>query len=92
MVEERHLAWTEADFLYLKEKMNKAKQKLKGSLYKNWQAEYEEAMTTEQCVDIHRFYEPLVQKYETKYGLLYPLWKQAIGERKRVLSPRVSDE
>ena len=49
-------------------------------------------MTTEQCVDIHRFYEPLVQKYETKYGLLYLLWKQAIGERKRVSSPRVSDE
>ena len=91
LVEERHLAWTEAEFLYLKEKMNKAKQKLKG-LYLNWQAEYEEAMTTEQCVDIHRFYEPLVQKYETKYGLLYPLWKQAIGERKRVSSPRVSDE
>ena len=91
LVEERHLAWTEAEFLYLKEKMNKAKQKLKG-LYLNWQAEYEEAMTTEQCVDIHRFYEPLVQKYETKYGLLYPLWKQAIGERKRVSSPRVSEK
>ena len=91
LVEECHLAWTEAEFLYLKEKMNKAKQKLRG-LYLNWQAEYEEAMTTEQCVDIHRFYEPLVQKYETKYGLLYLLWKQAIGERKRVSSPRVSDE
>ena len=91
LVEEHHLAWTEAEFRYLKEKMNKAKQKLKG-LYLNWQVEYEEAMTTEQCVDIHRFYEPLVQKYETKYGLLYPLWKQAIGERKRVSSPRVSDE
>ena len=89
LVEERHLAWTEAEFLYLKEKMNKAKQKLKG-LYLNWQAEYEEAMTTEQCVDIHRFYEPLVQKYETKYGLLYLLWKQAIGERKRVSSPKGS--
>ena len=30
LVEEHHLAWTEAEFLYLKEKMNKAKQKLKG--------------------------------------------------------------
>ena len=49
LVEEHHLAWTEADFWYLKEKMNKAKQKLKG-LYLNWQAEYEEAMTTEDNV------------------------------------------
>ena len=89
LVEERHMAWTEADFLYIKEKMNKIKQKIKG-LYLNWQAEYEEAMTTEQCEDIHRFYEPHVQKYETKYEMLYQTWKQAIGERKRVSSPRVS--
>ena len=91
LVEEHHMAWIEAEILYVIEKMNKIKQKIKG-LYLNWQAEYEEAMTTEQCEDIHRFYEPQVQKYETKYGLLYPIWKQAIGERKRVSSPRVSDE
>ena len=89
LVEERHLAWTKAEFLYLKEKMNKAKQKLKG-LYLNWQAEYEEAMTTEQCVDIHRFYEPHVQKYERKYRWLCGTLKQAIGERKRISSPRVT--
>ena len=88
-VEERHMALTEADFLYIKEKMNKTKQKIKG-LYLNWQAEYEEAMTTEQCVDIHRFYEPHVQKYETKYKLLGQVLKQASGERKRDSSPRGS--
>ena len=66
LVEEHHMAWTEAEILYVIEKMNKIKQKIKG-LYLNWQAEYEEAMTTEQCEDIHRFYEPQVQKYETKY-------------------------
>ena len=49
--------------------MNKIDHKLDG-LYKNWQAEYKEAMTPEQCEDIQRFYEPYVQKYETKYKLL----------------------
>ena len=71
--------------------MNKIDQKLDG-LYKNWQAEYKEAMTPEQCEDIQRFYEPHVQKYETKYKLLCQMLKQAIGERKRTSSPRVSDE
>ena len=59
-------------------------------LYKNWQAEYKEAMTSEQCEDIQRFYEPHVRKYETKYKILYQTLKQAIDERKRVSSPRVS--
>ena len=47
-VEECHMALTKADFLYIKEKMSKIKQKIQG-LYLNWQAEYKEAMTTEQC-------------------------------------------
>ena len=49
-------------------------------------------MTPEQCEDIQRFYEPHVQKYETKYKFLCQMLNQAIGERKRVSSPRVSDE
>ena len=49
-------------------------------------------MTPEQCEDIQRFYEPHVQKYETKYKLLCQMLKQVIGERKRASSPRVSDE
>ena len=88
---EHQIALTRTDFRYIKEKMNKIDQKLDG-LYKNWQAEYKEAMTPEQCEDIQRFYEPHVQKYETKYKLLCQMLKQAIGERKRTSSPRVSDE
>ena len=65
--------------------------KLEG-LYKNWQAEYKEAVTLEQCEDIQKFYEPHVQKYERKYRWLCGMLKQAIGERKRVSSPRVADE
>ena len=59
-------------------------------LYQNWQAEYKEVITSEQCEDIQRFYEPYVQKYETKYKILYQTLRQAIDERKRASSPRVS--
>ena len=90
-VGEHQIALTRTDFSYVKEKMNKIDQKLDG-LYKNWQAEYKEAMTSEQCEDIQRFYEPHVQKYEMKYKLLCQMLKQVIGERKGASSPRVSDE
>ena len=88
-VEEHRMALTRADFKNIQEKMNKIDQKLDG-LYQNWQAEYKEAMTSEQCEDIQRFYEPYVRKYETKYKILYQTLRQAIDERKRASSPRVS--
>ena len=88
-VEEHRMALTETDFLNIKEKMNKIDQRIDG-LYKNWQAEYKEAITSEQCEDIQKFYEPYVKKYETKYKVLYQMLKQAIDERKRASSPRVS--
>ena len=47
-------------------------------------------MTSEQCEDIQRFYEPYVGKYETKYKILYQTLRQAIDEKKRASSPRVS--
>ena len=88
-VEGHRMALTKTDFRNIKEKMNKIDERLDG-LYQNWQAEYKEAMTSEQCEDIQRFYEPYVQKYETKYKMLYQMLKQAIDERKRASSPRVS--
>ena len=88
-VEEHQMALTKTDFRNIKEKMNKIDQRIQG-LYQNWQAEYKEAMTSEQCEDIQRIYEPYVQKYETKYKMLYQMLKQAIDERKRASSPRVS--
>ena len=88
-VEERQMALSGTDFLTIKEKMNKIDQRIQG-LYQNWQAEYKEAITSEQCEDIQRIYEPYVWKYETKYKMLYQMLKQAIDERKRASSPRVS--
>ena len=88
-VEEHRMALSETDFLNIKEKMNKIDKRLDG-LYQNWQAEYIEAITSEQCEDIQRFYEPYVRKYETKYKVLYQMLKQAIDERNRALASRVS--
>ena len=88
-VEEYQMTLTETDFLNIKEKMNKIDQRIDG-LYQNWQAEYKEAITSEQCEDIQRFYEPYVRKYETKYKVLYQTLKQAIAERNKVSSSRVS--
>ena len=84
-VEEHQTVLNRTAFRYATEKMNKTDQKLK-RLYMNWQAEYEEARTTEESVDIHRFYEPQVQKYETKYRILC----DALYELKRVSSPKGS--
>ena len=73
------MALSETNFSNIKEKMHKIDQRIDG-LYQNWQAEYEEAITTEQCEEIQRFYEPYVLKYETKYKVLYQILKQAISE------------
>ena len=64
-VEECQMALMETDFLNIKEKMTKIDQRI-DRLYQNWQAEYKEAITSEQCDAIQRFYEPYVKKYETK--------------------------
>ena len=63
------MALSETDFINIKEKMNKINQRIDG-LYQNWQVEYKEAITSEQCEEIQKFYEPYVMKYETKYKVL----------------------
>ena len=75
----------ETDFINIKEKMNKIDQRIDG-LYQNWQAEYKEAITTEQCEEIQKFYEPYVLKYETKYKVLYQILRQHITEWTKVSS------
>ena len=69
--------------------MNKIDQRLDG-LYQNWQVEYKEAIMTEQCEEIHKFYEPYVMKYQTKYKVLYQILRQAGREQTKVPSTRVS--
>ena len=79
LAEERRMALTETDFIIIKEKMNKIDQRLDG-LYQNWQAEYKEAITAEQCEEIQQFYELYVMKNETKCKILYQMLRQASQE------------
>ena len=73
--EEQQLALTERDFTAIKKKMDKIDQRL-DDLYKNWHAEYGSATTLEECDEIKRFYKSYLEKYESKYRVLYHLLQQ----------------
>ena len=45
-------------------------------MYKNWHAEYGSANTLEECEEIRKFYKPYLDKYESKYRVLYQLLQQ----------------
>ena len=87
LAEECHLTLTKTDFLVIKRKMDKIDQRLDG-LYQNWQAEYKEAVTSEECEEIRRFYKPYLEKYESKYRILYQMLQQASKEQTSLLPPR----
>ena len=65
----------EEDFSVIKKKMDKIDQRL-DDLYKNWHAEYGNTTTMEECDEIKRFYKPYLEKYESKYRILYHLPQQ----------------
>ena len=73
--EECQLTLTEDDFLTIQRKMDKIDQKL-DELYKNWHAEYRDAVSLEDCEEIKKFYKPYLEKYESKYRILYHLLQQ----------------
>ena len=72
---EHWLTLTEDDFLVIQQKMDKIDQRLT-DLYRNWQAEYKDAVTLEECEGIMRFYKPYLEKYEFKYRILYQMLQQ----------------
>ena len=73
--EEQQLALTEDDFSAIKKKMDKIDQRV-DDLNRNWHAEYGKAATIEECDEIKRFYKPFLEKYESKYRILYHLLQQ----------------
>ena len=83
--EEHQLTLTKDDFLVIKQKMDKIDQKLDG-LYQNWQAEYKEIVTSEECEEIRRFYNPYLEKYKSKYRIMYQMLQQANKEQTSLLS------
>ena len=60
--EEHQLALTEDDFLTIQWKMDRINQKL-ADLYGNWQVEYKNAVTSEECEEVKGFYKPYLEKY-----------------------------
>ena len=56
--------------------MDRIDQKL-ADLYRYWQAEYRNTVTSEDCEEIKRFYKPYLEKYESKYRILYQMLQQA---------------
>ena len=56
--------------------MDKMDQRLT-DLYGNWQAEYRDAVTSEECEEIRRFYKPYLEKYESRYRILYQMLQEA---------------
>ena len=73
--EERQMALTEKEFSMIKKKMDKIDHRL-DELYKNWHMEYGNANTIEECEEIKNFYKPYLEKYESKYRVLYHLLQQ----------------
>ena len=69
------MAMTEKEFSLIKKKMDKIDHRL-DELYKYWHAEYGNANTTEECEEIKNFYKPYLEKYESKYRVLYHLLQQ----------------
>ena len=73
--EEQQMALTEKEFSMIKKKMDKIDYRL-NELYKNWHAEYGNANTIEECEEIRSFYKPYLEKYKSKYRVLYHLLQQ----------------
>ena len=61
--EEHQLTLAEDDFLAIQRKMDKIDQRL-DELYKNWHAEYRDAVSLEDCEEIKKFYKPYLETYE----------------------------
>ena len=73
--EECQLTLMEDDFMVIQRKMDKIDQRL-DELYKNWHAEYRDAVSAEDCEEIRKFCKPYLEKYESKYKILYHLLQQ----------------
>ena len=69
------MALTEKEFSMIKKKMDKIDHRL-DELYKNWHMEYGNTNTIEECEEIKKFYKPYLEKYESKYRVLYHLLQQ----------------
>ena len=73
--EDHRMELMEDDFVIIHRKMDKIDKKL-SDLYRNWQAEYRNAVTPEDCDEVKKFYKSFLDKYESKYRILYQILQQ----------------
>ena len=66
---------TEDDFIIVQQKIDRIDQKL-SDLYKNWQAEYRNVVTQEDCDEMKKFYKPFLDKCESKYRIHYQMLQE----------------
>ena len=70
--------------------MDKIDQKL-NDLYRNWQAEYKNAVTPEDCEEVKRFYKPFLEKCESKYRIIYQMLQQANRQTDNASEPSAQE-
>ena len=87
---EWQLALTKNDFVTIQWKMDQTDQKL-NDLYRNWQAEYKNAVSPEDCKEVKRFYKPFLEKYESKYRILYQMCQQANRQTDNTRGPSTQE-
>ena len=73
--DERQMALTEKEFSMIRMKMDRIHHRL-NEMYKNWPVEYGNANSLEEYKEIRNFYKPYLEKYESKYRVLYHLLQQ----------------
>ena len=66
---------TKDDFIIVQWKIDRIDQKLSDSC-RNWQAEYRNAVTQEDCDEVKKFYKPFLDKYESKFRIHYQMLQQ----------------
>ena len=89
--EEHQLELTEDNFVVIQWKMDKIDQKL-NDLYRNWQVANKNAVTPEDCNEVKRFYKPVLEKYESKYRILFQMLQQADRQTNPVSMPSVQEQ
>ena len=73
--EDHRMKLTEDDFIIVQWKIDRTDQKL-SHLYRNWQDEYRNAVTQEDCDEVKKFYKPFLDKYKSKYRIHYQMLQQ----------------
>ena len=86
--EEHQLTLTETDFLAIQRKMDKIDQRL-DELYKNWQVEYRDAVSSKDCEEIWKFYKPTWRSMNPNIGFCIIYYSKPVCSLHKNQLPRL---